>query len=263
MCIIKLYNIDTPEAVVLINVCYGVLGSAIVSGILALSEYFVNRQILFENIYQETLRLIKDIRNIPVLHLDIDKDIVINYYLGKMNEKTFGFNEDNSYISELKTELSKNGFDISERDYIKDLDKKLLKLTEYYVTLSKLDDVQLGNYCSQVECIKKLNKKQELLSKIYIPIHKELACIREFAYHGNLYLSGESKNRAVILEKLLNLQDTLLKKESKNSAIIYYSQFVYKIDVELEHLRAFTYNIKEKVVERFTPLIIQNNTAKE
>lgn len=70
-----------------------------------------------------------------------------------------------------------------------------------------------------------------------------LYCIREEIFHFNLYLNNEG-NKAVVLGKILDLQNNIFTIEKNEESITVFNSFNDKMHSNLESFRAKIYNIK-------------------
>lgn len=247
------------------NFSFAIMGSAILGGIMSLTEYFVTKKQALEQYYLASYDILKRIEKVKYFFADEPIDLIIEFFHEKRNietekmlgmdisttarEKLFSYMIDKwkKTIDIPEPEFSsyaKERFDDQMQNYIKDA----TEVMESYVRVSKIDLRPLDNAYGELDF---LFANQSLKNKIFKQIHQRLwdykCAVAEQSFHFNLFLTG-GDNLAVMLRKIEELQKMYFTKDVKSircfDNIIIHAQFAESMDESIEELRCKIYGQK-------------------
>lgn len=251
----------------LLNLFIGIFSSSIVTLLLSIPNYIVARKQLLEKYWEETRRLIASIYNIEYLDIEFNKDDFIGY----INEITSNLwkkeynnhakskikindeykNKLLEYLAikhcDLKEKLSKNSFEIYLNHELEKETSKIFKhmdkILYQYKKCDEENTINLNFMLGDTEFISGKKFYNEIILNLYKPIYNLLYYIRKEIFHFNLYLNNEG-NKAVVLGKILDLQNNIFTIEENEESITVFNSFNDKMHSNLESFRAKIYNIK-------------------
>lgn len=259
------YNITLVNF--LLNLFIGVFSSSIVTLLISIPNYIVARKQLLEKYWEETRRLISSIYSIEYLDIEFNKEDFIGY-INEINsniwKKEFNKHAKNKikiddeyknklleYLAikhcDLKEELSKHGFEIYLNEELEKATSEILKnMDKIIYQYKKCDEestIDLNFMLGDTEFISGKKFYKEIHINLYEPIYNLLSDIREEIFHFNLYLNNEG-NKAIVLEKILNLQNKIFIVEESKEGITIFNSFNDKMHSNLELFRSKIYNVK-------------------
>jgi len=253
----------------LVNIFLGIFGSAFVTLVIYISEYFVEKRKALETFYECTLKLINVFSKIeyfdmkpPIrlikdyLYEEFSNDIAESIGQGSSKEKWRALF--NYYIKEYTdNSWDKSNIENMARDHLEreiNLHKeKLEKVIDSYLFLRDYNfsslDVAYGNLDFFVA-----NKK--LRNWIYTDIYKYVQEKRKFilerAYHFELYRKGDSSNKSAVIHFIEELQEVLFVIETKENEKVYQrrveNDVVNILQDRAETLRAKIYGQKAEKI---------------
>lgn len=244
------------------NLCIGVIGSALVTLIIYITEYWVERKKALENYYLEAIKILKDFEKIEYVEISSKSRQLTNYLIGDKKEElencdieTLIQNYDkNNLFSGYPVELTKEQkLNLIRKDII-DFKNEIIQVMESYMEFSKVSfhyiEIAYGSLSFFFERIRMKIFKKFLKIKIYNNIHIQLKNIIEEIYSQNNYFEsykqGKIKNFNMIVNKIAQLNKQIFEMETKTIDNYEYT-YVYRklednIKIELENLRAKIYH---------------------
>lgn len=248
------------------NFSFAIMGSAILGGIMSLTEYFVTKKQALEQYYLASYDILKQIEKVKYFFADEPIDLIIEFFHEKRNnetgkmlgmdisttarEKLFSYMVDRwkKTVDIPEPEFSsyaKERFDDRMAKYIKDA----TEVMESYVRVSKIDLRPLDNAYGELDF---LFANPSLRNKLFKQIHQRLwdykCTVAEQSFHFNLFLTGGGDNLAVMLGKIEELQKKYFSKDVKSIGcfdnIIIHAQFAGSMDESIEELRCKIYGQK-------------------
>ncbi len=259
------YNVSSINF--LLNLFIGIFSSSIVTLLISIPNYIVAKKQLLERYWEESRRLIISIYNIEYLDIEFNKEDFIGYINEISNnlwKEEFNKHAKNKvkiddeyknklleYLSikhyNLKEKLSKDGFEIylnqelekETSEILKNMDKILYQ----YKKCDEESTMNLNFMLGDTEFISGKDFYNKMYKNLYEPIYNLLSSIREEIFHFNLYLNNEG-NKAIVLEKILNLQNKIFTVEEDEEGITIFNSFNDKMNSNLELFRSKIYNVK-------------------
>lgn len=250
-----------------LNLFIGIFSSSIVTLLISIPNYIVARKQLLEKYWEETRRLIISIYNIEYFDIEFNKEDFIGY-INEINNNLWKEEFNNcaknkikiddeyknkllEYLSikhcDLKKKLSRDGFEIYlNQELEKETNEVLKNMNKILYQYKKIDEestIDLDFMLGDTEFISGKKFYKEMHKNLYEPIYNLLSSIREEIYHFNLYLNNEG-NKAIVLEKILNLQNKIFTVEESEEGITVFNSFNDKMHSNLELFRAKIYNVK-------------------
>lgn len=249
------------------NLFIGIFSSSIVTLLISIPNYIVAKKQLLERYWEESRRLILSIYNIEYLNIEFNKDDFIGYIneisnnLWKEEFNKYAKNKVKidveyknrllEYLSikhyDLKEKLSKDGFEIYLNQELEketsEILKNMDKILHQYKKCDEESTINLNFMLGDTEFIFGKNFYNKMYKNLYEPIYNLFSNIREEIVHFNLYLNNKG-NRAIVLEKILNLQNKIFTVEEDEEGITIFNSFNDKIRSNLELFRSKIYNVK-------------------
>lgn len=245
------------------NLIIGIIGSAVVTFILTLTEYIVEKRNALENYYNEaykiwfafnkieyyaiTPRVMASAKYLTAIAfqntLNRKNDNAINELIDFYDKNNGWQNYPETLLIEDKKEIAINNAKIDE--------ESILNAMKGYLSFENLSYESMERGFGQLSflvCSRK--RKKSLIRWLYYEIHDK---IRDFIntiklenYHFKLYEKGENKNILVIADKIKKLNDKLFKNEEDESFIKTYAQFANDIQDTIETFRAKIYGCEKQ-----------------
>lgn len=257
---VAVVNYDSIITNIILNISIGFLGSSFVALLLSIPSYLVAKRQVLERYWDSSRLLIKNISKIKYLDCNYNIDNMIGYIHEKNNKimyEKLKIKDVNSKLKEYEDKLideylAKNKVDkkyakvIVEKE-IEDFRKETKEVCLQYIEAAdNYSTSQLSFLLGDIEFISGRNEYINLHKNLYQPFHDLLDDICSEAYHFRLFINNEG-NEAVVIEKVLNLQNKIYRKEYKEKDKYtfenLFNDFRDKMLIKLEDFRAMIYNI--------------------
>ena len=261
-----------------VNFFFAIMGSAILGGIMSLTEYFVARKQCLERYYLAAYDILRQIRKVIYVFTDEPIELIKQYFLELQSNKW------NSILGKKESTQAKDALfsylvnrwkrivDIPEPEFTDYAEERFRnKMEKYfedindamksYVRISEIDLMPLENAYGELDFVFANNSvRKQIFEQIHLELREYLHSVARQAYHFRLFLSGEADNLAVMLGKIDELQQEYFSIdencEGSDSVITVYNKFAYSMDENIEKLRCRIYGQKYVRPEN-TPVMVQ------
>lgn len=255
------------------NCSFAIMGSAILSGIMSLTEYFVTRKQCLEQYYLAAYTILKQIEKAKYFFADEPIELLEQYFLEKQNNESrsvFGMDISTTAKDSLLTYMTdrwKQTVDIPEPEFTAYAEDQFnnrmaqyfedaCKTMDSYVRIAEIDLSPLENAYGNLDF---LFANSSMRKKIYEQIHLRLRDykhnVAEQVFHFKLFLSGESENFAVLMGKIDELQQMYFSRNEKCEGdfciITIYGKYADSMDESIEKLRCKIYGQKYMKPQHF------------
>lgn len=256
----------------------GTLSSSFVTLLIYASEYQTQKRITLENIWSEIHRIMRRFHAIHYLHLEVPVDIVAGYFheewfnsdsgeLGKKAVHTYR-NQWAERIaptySSIKEGLNANDYhtlliehiERQANDYLRSMDAAI----DDYISIAESYFDELDRLFGVLEFLTGKRSYRKIYQDLYTPIKDKQQIIQEQVYpHFSTYKAGENKNKAVVLSKLIELQNHIFIAQTSGAFINIYNHFCSEMEQKLENFRVQIYkNISPEHLNPYPVLTITN-----
>lgn len=268
------------------EILLGSFCSSVVTIFFYTSAYKVEKVRLLEKYWNEIRKLLNELYKIEYLNVEYDEKIIVNYIheeshgwvreYNKMNPDN-KIKEDLTYTNLLKGELKKENIEVlsqltdgAQEEFIneklaniyKNVTEKMNKIIDQYGEALKNSTENLNFMLGDMEFFSKNNNYQKAY-ELYRELQDILEKIQIEMIHFRYYKNGEG-NKAVVLQKLLELQKSIFRVEEEQdkgfSSKLIYNEFNDKIHKKLEDFRAnVIYNVEPEYM-REIPILQINKT---
>lgn len=214
------------------EILLGSFCSSVVTIFFYTSAYKVEKVRLLEKYWNEIRKLLNELYKIEYLNVEYDEKIIVNYIheeshgwvreYNKMNPDN-KIKEDLTYTNLLKGELKKENIEVlsqltdgAQEEFIneklaniyKNVTEKMNKIIDQYGEALKNSTENLNFMLGDMEFFSKNNNYQKAY-ELYRELQDILEKIQIEMIHFRYYKNGEG-NKAVVLQKLLELQNQYL-----------------------------------------------------
>lgn len=261
-----------------VNFFFAIMGSAILGGIMSLTEYIVARKQCLERYYLAAYDILRQIRKVKYVFTDEPIELIEQYFLELQNNKwdsILGKKESTKAKDALFTYLVnrwKRLVDIPEPEFTDYAEERFRnKMEKYsedideamksYVRISEIDLMPLENAYGELDFLFANNSvRKQIFEQIHLELREYMHSVAKQAHHFRLFLSGEADNLAVMLGKIDELQQEYFSIDENcegcDSVITVYNRFAYSMDENIEKLRCRIYGQKY-VRSKNTPVMAQ------
>lgn len=249
----------------------GALTSSIVTLLISIAEYKVERESAVEDYISYTINFCADFYNMKYLKFDIPKELLQEYYaeqwkdpLESVLDKKQGYVYDGNYIIPdsdiviqikewiwncLSTEETRKMFELptAKRKYLEtEFRNRIEKYNEEIDTVMKqytdLDDkINCRELTSSIGRIDFLfgNKyrKEVLYKKMYCKNREVVDKIKGVSYHFRRYYKASMGNKSMMLHFIQEIQDYFFSVEEKENgyAKVVYNQYLFEMNCEIDN----------------------------
>lgn len=267
------------------EILLGFFCSSVVTIFFYTSAYKVEKIRLLERYWNEIRKLLNELYKIEYLNVEYDEKIIVNYIheeshgwireYNKMNPDN-KIKEDLTYTNLLKEELKKENIEVlsqltneGKKKFInekldkiyKNITEKMNKVIDQYENLLENSTENLNFMLGNMQFFSK-NDNYKKAYELYKDLNEIFKKIQTEIIHFRYYKDGEG-NKAVVLQKLLELQKSIFRVEEEqskefNSKLIY-NEFNDKMHKKLEDFRAkIIYNVEPEYIREIPILQIND-----
>ena len=248
----------------------GAFTSSIVTLLISIAEYMVERETALEDYISSTINFCADFYNMKYFNFDMPKELLQAYYaeqwekpfesvLGNQNQGYIYNGEyivpDSDAVTQIKEWIWKYSLneEIRKRFEAPDTKRKFLD-AEFTRTIQKYDEEidavmeQYINLSDIVNCreltssIGKIDflfgnkyRKEVLHKKMYSRNREIISKINDISYHFKEYYKASEGNKPVMLHFIQDIQDYIFSVEEKENShvTVVYNQYLYEINFEI------------------------------
>lgn len=267
------------------EILLGSFCSSVVTIFFYTSAYKVEKIRLLERYWNEIRKLLNELYKIEYLNVEYDEKNIVNYIheeshgwireYNKMNPDN-KIKEDLTYTNLLKEELKKENIEVlsqltneGKKKFInekldkiyKNITEKMNKVIEQYENLLENSTENLNFMLGDMQFFSK-NDNYKKAYELYKDLNEIFKKIQTEIIHFRYYKDGKG-NKAVVLQKLLELQKSIFRVEEEqskefNSKLIY-NEFNDKMHKKLEDFRAkIIYNVEPEYIREIPILQIND-----
>lgn len=238
----------------------GTLSSSFVTLLIYASEYQTQKRITLENIWSEIHRIMRRFRAIHYLHFEVPADIVAGYFheewfnsdCGRLGQQAVHTYRDQwaeriaPTYSSIKEGLNANDYralliehiEHQANDYLRSMDTAI----DDYISIAESNFDELDRLFGVLEFLTGKRSYRKIYQDLYTPIKDKHRIIQKQVYpHFSSYKAGENKNKAVILSKLIELQNHIFMVQTSEEFINIYNHFCCEMEQKLENFRVQIY----------------------
>ena len=248
----------------------GTFTSSIVTLLISIAEYRVEREAALEDYIESTINFCADFYNMKYFNFEIPKELLQAYYAelwGKPLESVLG-NKNHGYIyngeyividsdavTQIKEWIWKNTLNKEVRKEFQNPSTKREYLYEEFTrAIQKYDEEidavmkQYINLSNKVNCRKLTSsigkidfllgnkyRKEVLYKKMYSRNREIVAKINDVSYHFREYQKASEGNKPVMLHFIQDIQDYIFSVEEKERAKVVYNQYLFKMKSEIDN----------------------------
>lgn len=248
----------------------GAFTSSIVTLLISIAEYRVEKETALEDYISDTINFCADFYNMKYLDIDIPIELLQGYYaeqwrkpiesiLGNKNQGYIYNGEyivpDSDVVTQIKEWLWKNTLNeevrkefqnpSTKREYldaeftriIQKYDKEIDAVMKQYINLS--DKVNCRKLTSSIGKIDFLfgNKyrKEVLYKKMYSKNREIVSKINDVSYHFKEYQKASEGNKPMMLHFIQDIQDYIFSIEEKEHTKVVYNQYLFEMKCEIDN----------------------------
>lgn len=252
--------------------CGGILGSSFVTLFIYWSEYKTQKRITLLNIYSEAQKINEKFKQIQILYISYPVEIVEGYFYEEWNNEQFSsFNnkQNHSYFNQwiqilhreykglvpdnILNDICEDAIKSKAKEYLDDINKAI----DSYIKISNMDWNEYKRLFGSVDFFAGKKYYTKLYSDLYEPFKQKFNLVQEQIHpHFLMYKSGENKNRAVILFKIVELQSNFFSMEYAKYGLCIYNDFYSEMDKKLED---FWVSIHKNVLPEYQDRLLVMN----
>lgn len=243
----------------------GTFTSALVTLLIGISEYRVERQVALEDFCDANIRYIADLYNLEYLRFDIPTELLQKYY-AEISEIPFTGNKKrytHEYESQKKIKdylwhrepesvkefyctpsakmvFLKEKFDKVINEYDNQID---VIMKQYILLAEKMNRQELNKTISRIDFLFGNSKyrKDFIHKRIYAKQTELLGKIKNISYHFRTYYESTNGNKPVMIEFIVDMQNYLFSTRQHNQYLHVYMQYLFDMHCELHQLTKLIY----------------------
>lgn len=243
----------------------GTFTGALVTLLIGISEYRVERQVALEDFCDASIRFIADLYNLEYLRFDIPIELLQKYY-AEITEIPFienktGYTPEYESQNKIKEYLwhrepesvkefyctpsskmvyLKEKFDKVISEYDKQID---VVMKQYILLAEKMNRQELNKTFSRIDFLFGNSKyrKDFIHKRIYAKQTELLGKIKNIGYHFRMYYESTNGNKPVMIEFIVDMQNYLFSTRRHNQYLHVYMQYLFDMNCELHQLIKLIY----------------------
>lgn len=243
----------------------GTFTSALVTLLIGISEYRVERQVALEDFCDANIRFIVDLYNLEYLRFDIPIELLQKYYaeiskvsileneIGYMHEhesqkkiKDYLWHHEPESVKKLYCTPSSKMVYLKEKfdEVINEYDKQIDTIMKQYIVLAeKMNRQELNKTIARIDFLFGNNKyrKDFIYKRIYAKQTELLGKIKNISYHFGMYYESTNGNKPVMIEFIVDMQNYLFSTRQHNQYLHVYMQYLFDMNCELYQLIKLIY----------------------
>lgn len=248
----------------------GAFTSSIVTLLISITEYRVERETALEDYISDTINFCADFYNMKYLDIDIPIELLQGYYAEQwrkpiesvLGNKKQGYIYDGEYIipdsdvvTQIKEWLWKNTLSEKVRkefqnpstkmEYldaeftriIQKYDKEIDAVMKQYINLSNIVNCRkLTSSIGKIDFLLGNKYRKEVLYKRMYSRNREIvAKINSVSYHFREYQKASEGNKPMMLHFIQDIQEYIFSVEKKERAKVVYNQYLFEMKCEIDN----------------------------
>jgi len=247
--IIVLYFNNFGVRDLLLNIAYGVFGSALVSFLICLFEYFSAKRQYLEDFYLASLKYLNAVKQIVFFDVDDDALFLTKYTLKIKRNLT------KKEVMEFYDEAIQSGIHLKDNNPDSILTNLNIKQKEFiislkttiqsYITYIQFDINDLSRIISQIKFLLPFNKfNKHMYNSLYSPMIDTLNVTNKKAFYFKDFMIGQPVDFMDIINGLIEINNLFFKKEQKNELFLVWAFFEDALYDSIEEYRCKIYRKK-------------------
>lgn len=251
----------------------GTFASSIVTLLISVSEYRVEKRIALEKYAEANIHFCADFYNMQYLNIRVPMKLLQGYYAEQWQPKRINKHQGNdkddgqsatteseakikAWIWDNTNDDAKEMFDTDEKrkeyldsDFkhmIQKYDEEIDAVMKQYITLSdKVNKRELNTTIGEVDFLFGNKYRKEVLYKrMYVKNTETINKIKEVAYYFKEYYSAENGNKPLVLRFIHQIQEYMFSLEENAEWCIVHNQYLFEMNCEIDNLLRKLYGKK-------------------
>lgn len=237
----------------------GAFTSSIVTLLISVSEYRVEKRTALENFADANIHFCADFYNLKYLNINVPMKLLQGYYAEQRSFPQIYNPDEQSSISENETNIKawiwnntrediKEQFsaDKDKKEYldndfkrmIQKYDKEIKDVMKQYITLSdKINKRELNSAIGEIDFLLGNKYRKEVLhERMYVRHSETINKLKNVAYYFKNYYNTVDGDKSIILDFIQQIQNYLFSVGEKDRCRTVYNQYLFEMNCEIDNL---------------------------